>query len=204
MKKANIRSYIDTEESIEERTRLFEKLILPNINLVYKLSIRFSQNPQNIDENYNECLINLFRYIHTYNPEKNLANWIFICCKRLVYDLDCKHAAFKTTDDVNPENIVSHHAEDPSGVSGNRMGLDNYREFYNDDILRAIDSLNPIYREALLLQQAGYKLEEIMEIAHRNGSLKHPNIETVKSRLFLAKLKMRQMIDRDGNSKDNE
>jgi DNA-directed RNA polymerase specialized sigma24 family protein len=82
------------------------------------------------------------------------------------------------------------------------VGLDNYREFYNDDILRAIDSLSPIYREALLLQQAGYKLEEIMEIVHRNGSLKNPNLETVKSRLFLAKLKMRQMIDRDGNSKD--
>ncbi len=204
MEKAKEPHWHDTEESIELRSRLFEELILPNINLVYRLAIRFSQKPQDIDENYNECLINLFRYIHTYNPEKNLANWIFICCKRLVYDLDCKRAQFKTTDDVNPENIVSHYAEDPFEVSGNCMGLDNYRDFYNDDVLRAIDRLNPIYREALLLQQAGYKLEEIMEIALRNGTLKHPNLETVKSRLFLAKLKMRQMIDRDGNSKDNE
>jgi RNA polymerase sigma factor (sigma-70 family) len=204
VKKAKIPSWHDTEESIEERTRLFEELIHPNINLVYRLSIRFSNRPQDIDENYNECLANLFRYIHTYDPEKSLANWIFICCKRLIYDLDCKRAQFKTTDDLNPENIVSHYAEEPSGVSGNNMGLDNYREFYNDDILRAIDRLSPIYREALLLQQAGYKLEEIMEIVHRNGSLKNPNLETVKSRLFLAKLKMRQMIDRDGNSRDND
>jgi RNA polymerase sigma factor (sigma-70 family) len=202
VKKAKIRSCHDTEESIEERTLLFEELIHPNINLVYKLSIRFSNNPQDIDENYNECLANLFRYVHTYDRSRSLANWIFICCKRLIYDLNQKRAAFQTTDDVNPENIVSHYAGEPSGVSGNRMGLDNYREFYNDDILRAVDRLNPIYREALLLQQAGYKLEEIMEIAHRNGSLKNPNIETVKSRLFLAKQKMRQMIDRDGNSKD--
>ena len=43
------------------------------------------------------------------------------------------------------------------------MGMDNYREFYNDDILWALDRLKPIYREALLLQQAGYKLGEIME-----------------------------------------
>ncbi len=202
MKKAKKRSWHDTEESIEERTRLFEKLILPNINLVYKLSIRFSQNQQNIDENYNECLINLFRYVHTYNSQKSLANWIFICCKRLIYDIDRKRGQFKTTDDLNIEAIPSHYAEDPTNASYNCVGLDNYRKFYNDDILRAIDRLSPIYREALLLQQAGYKLEEIMEIVHRNGSLKNPNLETVKSRLFLAKLKMRQMIDRDGNSKD--
>jgi RNA polymerase sigma factor (sigma-70 family) len=203
VKKANIKpSPYDTEESIEERTRLFEKLILPNINLVYRQAIRFTDNRRDIPENYNECLINLFRYVHTYNPEKNLAGWIFICCKRLIIDLNRRRAAFKTTDDLDVECIPSHYAEESSGASGNRMGLDNYREFYNDDILRAIDSLNPIYREALLLQQAGYRLEEITEIAHRNGTLKTPNLETVKSRLFLAKLKMKQMIDRDGNARD--
>ncbi|MFR2062324.1 MAG: hypothetical protein ACLS37_10890 [Alistipes sp.] len=39
------------------------------------------------------------------------------------------------------------------------LWMENYREFYSDDILSALDSLKPIYREALLLQQAGYKLE---------------------------------------------
>ncbi len=189
------------DDSVERRTELFEQLIRPNINLVFSLSIRFSRNPQDIRENYTESLTNLFRYIHTYNPERSLANWIFICTKRLIYDLDRKRAQWKTTDDVDPEHIVSHHAEDSSEVSFNFLGIHNYMEYYSDDVLRALAKLKPIYREALLLQQAGYKLEEIMEIAHRNGSLKNPNIETVKSRLFLAKLKMRQMIDRDGNSK---
>lgn len=203
MKKKNTaKSYHDTEESIQQRTLLFEKLIQPNINLVYNLSIRFTNNPQDIAENYNECLANLFRYVHTYNPEKSLANWIFICCKRLIFDLNQKHAAFKTTDDVNPEKIISHYSEDAMDVNGNCMGLNNYRQLYNDDVLRALDSLNPIYREALLLQQAGYKLEEIMEITFRNGTLKTRNIETVKSRLFLAKQKMRQIIDRNGNKRE--
>lgn len=194
-------SYIDTEESVRERTLLFEQLIMPNRNLVYKMSIRFTNRWEHVEENYNECLANLFRYIHTYNPEKSLQNWIFICCKRLIHDLDQRRAAFRTTDDLPPERIASHYAEDATQLSGNCMGLDNYTELYNDDILRALTRLNPIYREALLLQQAGYKLEEIMEITFRNGTLRTPNIETVKSRLFLAKLKMRQMIDRDGNSR---
>jgi RNA polymerase sigma factor (sigma-70 family) len=192
------------DDSVEKRTELFEQLIRPNINLVYRLSIRFSNDQQYIDENYTECLANLFRYIHTYNPEKSLPNWIFICCKRLIYDLDKKRGMWKTTDDLDPEHIVSHHSESNAEASNNFMGMHNYKEYYSDDVLRALAKLKPIYREALLLQQAGYKLEEIMEIAHRNGTLKTPNVETVKSRLFLAKLKMRQMIDRDGNSKDKE
>ena len=78
----------------------------------------------------------------------------------------------------------------------------NYREQYNDDILRALDSLRPIYREALLLQQAGYKLNEIMEITYRRGSLRSRNIETAKSRLFLAKQQMRKLITRDGDQRN--
>lgn len=202
MKKQQTAPYChDSEESICERTALFNELILPNLNLVYRLSIQFSSYRQDIDENYNECLANLFRYIHTYDRERSLQNWIYICCKRLIVDLDRRRAAFKTTDDLNPEHIISHYAEDAERVSGNCMGMNNYKEFYNDDILQALERLNPIYREALLLQQAGYKLEEIMEIALRRGTLATRNIETVKSRLFLAKLKMRQMIDRDGNGR---
>lgn len=186
-----------SDDSVERRTELFEKLIRPNVNLVYRLAIRFTHNQQDVQENYTECLANLFRYIHTYDPEKSLANWIFICCKRLIYDMNLKRSAWKTSDDLDTEDIVS-----PAQVSDHCMGIHNYREYYNDDILRALDGLKPIYREALLLQMAGYRLDEIMEITHRNGTLKNPNIETVKSRLFLAKQKMRKMIDRDGNARE--
>ena len=81
------------------------------------------------------------------------------------------------------------------------MGMENYREFYNDDILSALDSLKPIYREALLLQQAGYKLEEIVEISYRNGNMKSRSLDTMKSRIFLAKQQMRKLITPDGEKR---
>jgi len=90
---------------------------------------------------------------------------------------------------------------DESEPGGNWMGMDNYRELYGDDVLRALSQLKPIYREALLLQQAGYKLTEIMEIAYRNGTLRSRNIETVKSRIFLAKQQMKGLINRDGEAR---
>lgn len=92
---------------------------------------------------------------------------------------------------------------DDDEINANCMSVENYRQYYNDDILEALDSLEPIYKEALLLQQAGYKLHEIMDITYKSGSLKTRNIETVKSRLFLAKKKMRKMINRDGEKRTN-
>jgi DNA-directed RNA polymerase specialized sigma24 family protein len=84
----------------------------------------------------------------------------------------------------------------PDLTAEKETGLD--MDSYSDDILEALNRLKPIYREALLLQQAGYRLNEIMEISFRNGNLKTRNIETVKSRLFLAKQQMRRLIDRNG------
>ncbi len=83
-------------------------------------------------------------------------------------------------------------------VSCNRLGMDNYREHYKDDILKALDSLSPIHKEVLLLQQAGYKIDEIVEISFQNGTLKSKSSETVKSRLFLAKKKMRLLLTPEG------
>ena len=81
------------------------------------------------------------------------------------------------------------------------MGMDNYEQYYNDDILEALDQLTPIHKEALLLQQAGYKMEEIVEISFQNGNLKTKNMDTIKSRIFLAKKQMRSLLTRDGHAK---
>jgi DNA-directed RNA polymerase specialized sigma24 family protein len=111
-----------------------------------------------------------------------------------------RNSAFKRNDDVDVSQIASC-LIDESGTNENGVNPDNYRSLYGDDVLTALESLKPIYREALLLQQAGYKLSEIMEISYHNGNLKTKNIETVKSRLFLAKQQMRQLINRDGEKR---
>lgn len=187
------------EESAAIRTELFNRYVLPHKNLIYALCIRYTFRQEDIADNYNEVLVNFFRYIETYNPERSIQTWLHIVTKRYVYDLNVRRR-FPTTDDVSVYDLTTG-ATCQQEYLGNCMGMDNYREFYNDDILRALERLKPIYREALLLQQAGYKLHEIMEITYRNGTLKTRNIETVKSRLFLAKQQLRDMITRDGERK---
>lgn len=202
MKQESIAGTSSSEASADIRTELFNRYVLPHKNLIYALCIRYTFRREDIADNYNEVLVNFYRYIHTYNPERSIQTWLHIVTKRFVYDLNLRRR-LPTTDDVSIYDL-------PAGVlSGedthtNSMGMDNYREFYNDDILRALGQLKPIYREALLLQQAGYKLHEIMEITFRNGTLKSRNIETVKSRLFLAKQQLRELITRDGEHKPRQ
>lgn len=202
MKQESIADTSSSEASVAIRTELFNRYVLPHKNLIYALCIRYTFRRDDIADNYNEVLVNFFRYIHTYNPERSIQTWLHIVTKRYVYDLNLRRR-LPTTDDVSIYDL-------PAGVltgedtHTNSMGMDNYREFYNDDILSALGRLKPIYREALLLQQAGYKLHEIMEITFRNGTLKARNIETVKSRLFLAKQQLRELITRDGEQKPQQ
>ncbi|NDW11001.1 RNA polymerase sigma factor [Dysgonomonas sp. 520] len=178
---------------------------MPHKNLVYMLCIRYSYSQVDIEDNYNEVLVNFFKYIETYDPEKSIQTWLHIVTKRFVIDMNIRNNAFKRNDDTDVEEIADYRdfVVDEEKVSSNAMGMDNYHELYGDGILNALNSLKPIYKEALLLQQAGYKLSEIMEISYKNGNLKTKNIETVKSRLFLAKQQMRKLIDRDGERRED-
>lgn len=82
------------------------------------------------------------------------------------------------------------------------LGIDNYEQYYNDDILWALRRLKPIYREPLLLQQAGYKIGEITDILHRKGMLQSKNIETVKSRFVPGQRdQLRNLLTRDGEKR---
>lgn len=190
------------EISVARRTILFDQYVVPHKNLIYKLCIKYTASQSDIDDNYVEVLANFYKYIETYDPQKSIQTWLHIVTKRYIVDADSKRANFKRSEDFDVSDFSSTVLADDE-ISGNCMSLDNYKQLYNDDVLDALESLKPIYREALLLQQAGYKLHEIMEISYKNGNLKTKNIETVKSRLFLAKQQMRSLIDRDGEKRAN-
>lgn len=189
--------------SDEERKRkhaLFNQYVTPHLNMIYKLVIQYSMNKSYVDDNYSECLINYYNYIDTYDPSRPIMTWLHIVCKRFVHNLEMRRvkSTQATTDDVSIENSEEV-AYDPSAVSENVLSVENWRTMYNDDILFAIESLKPIYKEAFILQQAGYKLHEIVEISYQNGNLKSRNIDTIKSRLFLARQQLQTLLTRNGN-----
>ena len=172
-----------TDEVAARRKALFDKYVTPYTRMIYKLCIRYTFDSSNIEDNYVEVLTNMYKYIETYDSERSIHTWL--------------------QDMRNCDNDIETYASediltDLEEVSSNVMGISNYRELYNDDILNALDQLKPQYKRALLYQQAGYKLKEIAEIEYRNGALESRNIETIKSRLFLARQTLQQLLTRDG------
>ncbi len=182
------------------RTELFTKYILPYKRLIYSICIKYTFEVNDVADNYSEVLVNFFRYIDTYNPEKSIKTWIYAVAQRHIFDLNKRNATLKTSDSVEVCELSDINGEEH--VSGNCMGMENYADYYSDDILAALNKLTPIHKEALLLQQAGYKLEEIVEISFQNGNLKSKNMDTIKSRIFLAKKQMRNFITREGHARE--
>ncbi|GAB6013640.1 RNA polymerase sigma factor, partial [Viscerimonas tarda] len=170
------------DASVERRTELFNRHVWSHRNLIYKLCIRYSYSAGDVEDNYNEVLINFFRYIETYDPSRSIQTWLHIVAKRFIADLNHRSSAFRRSEDVDVSTVAGSISEKTESGE-NCMGMDNYRQHYSDEVLAALDRLKPTHREALLLQQAGYRLSEIAEISHRNGNLKIKNVETVKSRL---------------------
>lgn len=189
------------EESAKRRAELLQKYVMPHKNLVYSICIKYTYNQADIEDNYMEALVNFFKYMDSYDPRRPVKTWIYAVTKRLVADLNNRNKNKGAPDDNVDINAIRSIIPDEEVPSENCMGIENYKEFYSDDILWALQQLKPIYREALLLQQAGYKICEIMEMTYKNGSLRTKNIETVKSRLFLAKMQLRKLLTRDGEKR---
>lgn len=187
-------------EVIAKRNELFKQYVTPFYNMIYKLCIKYSYSPHNVEENYTEVLVNFYRRIETYDPSRSIRTWLHICTKRQVLALERKRQAreIPTCDDYSVDEFGDEMLCDEI-VGNNSMGVENYREFYNDDVLSVLDELKPIHRDALVLQEAGYSLKEIAEIEYNNGTLKSKNVETVKSRLFFARQYLKKHLTRDGN-----
>ena len=183
------------------RNKLFEKYVAPYFNMIYKLCMNYTYSPDNVQENYNEVLINFFRRIETYDPNRSIHTWLHIVTKRQIAELERKRSQHNNKNDDYDIEDFCNSIQVASELSANVMGIDNYRKLYNDDILAVLDSMKSIHKDALLLQEAGYSLKEIADIEYNKGTLKSRNIETVKSRLFLARQYLKKYLTRDGKRK---
>lgn len=194
-------SIIDVErdpEVIARRTELFNKYVMPFNNMIYKLCIQYSNHADNVEENYSDVMVNFFRRIETYDPDRPIRAWLHTCVKHQVWACERKRQAHDNKDFDNDIEDYKDTILDDDHVSSNVLGEENWRSLYNKDIVALLDELKPCYRDALILQESGYSLKEIAEIEYAKGSLKTLNMETIKSRLRLARQHLKNNLTRDG------
>lgn len=195
-----------SDETALRRKRLFDKYVMPYNRMIYKLVMNYTTEAQYVESNYWDVLANMYRYIETYDPDRPIHAWLHIITKRYVFDLNQKQSKQQSLYDqkIDVNGYCKQFKDIEVKEPNNTLTIDNYRELYSDDILYALDQLKEPYRRCLILQQAGYKLKEIAEIEYNYGTLESKNIETVKSRLFLARQQLQQLLTRDGKRRTFE
>lgn len=203
MKAIEVQTQSVSADATISNQQLYEQYVTPYSRLIYWMCIKHSSCRYFIEDNYQEVLLVFHKYIHTYNPERgDIKPWLCTITSRLVRNMNRKHRRHSHSNTVYDYDL-SQIADDYCyyDVESSRRSdyLTNYRLLFSDDILEALEQLNPVYRETLLLYLSGYKMHEIADISYKSGNLESRNTETVKSRLHLARKQMRRLIDEHGN-----
>lgn len=184
----------DVRPNSDKKRELFDKYVMPNYDFVKKLCERYTASSQDVDENFNDVLLNLYMYIETYDDSRDLKNWLHIVTKRYVFSVNkrrLKHCNF---------------LQDIEAVRGNGSDCEykpcemSYCDSgYNDGLSIALELMPQIHRKAFEMQMSGYSLKEIAKILNESGELESKNINTVKTRVFNARKFLREHVDREGN-----
>lgn len=170
-----------------EKSELFNKYILPETKFVYRLCFKYSKTKDECKEYFSEAMFRLVNSADTYNPQLHIRPWLYTITRRLINELQAKKEKLRTSDFINIEALQIHPIEEVEVVSSNCMGVNNYQQYYSDDILDALNTINPVSCKAILLQQAGYTLNEIVNELYSSKLIKNPNIDTVKGYLHRGK-----------------
>lgn len=183
-----------------EKERLFNRYILPNFSNIKSLTRRYTDNFDDIDENYNYCLAQLYNYIGSYNPEQKLDTWIHICVKRACFHQNKKRAeeASHWTDiEMCTQDDIYKHGTDMVADEGFGTLIDNISdEMYSALMKVPVQRLSPFIKYV-----QGHKIREITASEWKQGHLEKRSEDVVKSRIYWAKKELQYLLRKYGVSR---
>lgn len=188
--------------SHKEKERLFNLYVRPHLKSIKTLTQRYTDNYQDIDENYNHCLTQLYLYIHTYKPEQKLDTWLHIVVKRACFHQNKKRA--EESSYLTDITMVS--KEDLHGHGQTNMYETTYGSLFDnvsDQVLHALTKIHPLRLSPFLLQAQGMKIREITAAEWDKGHLEKRSEDLVKSRIYWAKKELRYLLRQHGITKHN-
>lgn len=186
---------------VKRRSELYNKYILPNHEMIFRICTYYSSSPENAKDNYQSALMNFFRGIETYDESKPLHTWISVVTKRHVIACEkreARHSAYNRSVDLD----LYHDIAEDDEASIKKFIPSDYTEAFNPGIRRLFNAMKRPQRDALLLQLAGYSLKEIQAIENSREQGREISIETIKSRLFLARAFLKKHLNEDGTLKE--
>ncbi len=168
------------EAAFDELVRRYKD---PLMNFAY----RYLGDEAEADDVVQEVFVRVYRKRHTYRPVARFSTWIYTIAKNLSKTelrRRRRHAIFS----LSPRNPAA--GERERELSDSRYSADTDAERASDAelIQRALDALNPKYREVIVLS-------DIQELTYEEiAGITGLNIGTVKSRLNRGRTKLQRLL----------
>ena len=199
--------------SDKKRNELFQLYVQPNFDEILKYVRFYIDRNQNIDDDFNHVITQMFKYIHTYNPHRSLKTWLHIVTKRSVFNqneqrskasgLFSNEAAVKEVDDEDFMAVSAVNVESSYNVITGSF-LDNI----SDEVYNALMKIPSSKLSPFLLQMQGYSIRDIVVKEYESGHIDRMSEEIVKSRIFWTRHELQRLLKENGirrkNTKNNK
>lgn len=185
--------------SEREQKALFQKFVVPHLTSIKSLTVRYTDKYQDVEDNYNYVLAQMYSYIYTYNPEKSLDTWLHIVTKRACFNQNEKRAQYlsiQTDLEFCSPDVLHQHGTANIIDAGFGTLADNL----SDVIYDALMQIDPCKLSPFLLYAQGMGVREITLLEWKAGHLERKSEDVVKSRIYWAKKQLQHILKQHGIS----
>ena len=175
----------------ERNERLFNELIKPKLGYVRSLVEYYSSWGSDIEYNISVVLERFFRYIGTYDRNQPLDTWIHICVKNAVFRLNQEFAKEKERRTGIEFDQVARCTGQSSDITDSQKSLDGSLP---DEVYTALITIPAHKLSPFLLYVQGYSVKEIAQIEYEKGNTPEYMLETVKSRIFWTRSRLKTLL----------
>lgn len=183
-----------------EQKALFQKYIAPNMASIRLLTARYTDRHQDIEDNYNYVLAQMYAYIYSYDPGKSLDTWIHIVTKRACFHQNAKRSQYlsiQTDLEFCTQDVLHQHGTANMVDAGFGALADNVSDIVYDALMQ----LDPLKLSPFLLYVQGVGIRDITKMEWRAGHLEKKSEEVIKSRIYWAKKQLQYILTRNGISR---
>lgn len=182
-----------------EQKALFQKYIAPNLTSIKSLTVRYTDKYQDVEDNYNYVLAQMYSYIYSYDPSKSLETWIHIVTKRACFnqnDRRTQYLSIQTDLEFCSSDVLHQHGTANMVDASFGSLADNL----SDDVYAALMQIDPCKLSPFLLYAQGLGIREITKMEWKAGHLEKKSEDVIKSRIYWAKKQLQYILKQYGIS----
>lgn len=188
--------------SPEEKERLFNKYILPNLRDIKSLTKFYTANYQDVEDNYNTCLAQLYHYIGSYDPSQKLMTWLHIVVKRACQKQNKdRYEESQHWTDIEMCSMEDIYQHGTNMVTEAEVG--NLIDNISDQMLAALMKIPPQRLSPFMMYVQGHRIREITAAEWKLGHLEKRSEDIVKSRIYWAKRELQYILRQYGITRKN-